>query len=136
MNKHNIWQMRQNRPSLVVEDLEQYAPKEVVYESLLKRGVFKWMACRRDIIKTKNKLRAAVNFANEMIHCYRMLPLKDNDPKFERVKAGKIAYWRGYLKGVQFAYMCIRAICHSERWRAPDNDKKAMKWLEGRNGTH
>ena len=138
MNTHSIWQEKQNKPTLVVNDLSSCLQSgisdDVIYGSLLRRGIFKWMACRRDIIKTKIQLRHAVTFSNEMIHAYRSLPVLSQTEKFDMIRAAKINYWRGYLKGVQFAYMCLVAICHSDRWRAPDNDTKAIKWLEGKNG--
>ena len=59
-----IWMERQNKPSLVVRDLEPLlAPgvrRSVIYESLLRRGVFKWLAVRRDLIRLKNLWKTRV----------------------------------------------------------------------------
>jgi len=55
MNARTIWHHAQNRPSLVVRDLAEYAPADVVYETLLRRGVFEWLAVRRDLIRLKDR---------------------------------------------------------------------------------
>ena len=57
-NRQNIWSYEQNKPSLVVMDICQQYPEidpNFIYQVLLQRGVFKWLAVRRDIIKLKDK---------------------------------------------------------------------------------
>ena len=53
----NIWNFAQNKPSLIVEDIAKEYPnidQDFIYEVLLKRGVFKWLSVRRELIKLKD----------------------------------------------------------------------------------
>ena len=107
--KNNLWQYRQNRPILIARDLEQYGvPKEVTMEILLKRGVFKWLAVRRQLIKLKNKWKEEIRELNRK--------------KTEREK--------GYLEALIKCREEIRRLCHSERLQAPDNDRYAIRFIE------
>jgi len=107
--KNNLWQYRQNRPILIARDLEQYGvPKEVTMEILLKRGVFKWLAVRRQLIKLKNKWKEEIRELNRK--------------KTEREK--------GYLEALIKCREEIRRLCHSERLQAPDNDRHAIRFIE------
>lgn len=119
MNKLSIWNEAQNKPTLVVRDLSGYAPAGLVYESLLRRGVFKWLAVRRDLIRLKNTWKERVNASLE-----RQRALSGPDVNYER----------GYRKAVEECRAEVRALCHSERWRAPDCDKAAQEWLSRRGG--
>jgi hypothetical protein len=109
-NRKTIWNFEQNKPSLIVKDICNKYPEvspDFVYEVLLKRGIFKWLAARRDIIKIKNTWREKVRELN-------------------RKKSQKEV---GYLKALEHCRKDIRKICHSDRWRAPDFDKKANNFL-------
>ena len=113
VSKENIWCFKQNKPSLVVKDIVEKYPEvdeKVIYEILLKRGVFKWLAVRRDLIKLKNIWRDEIT----------ELCTKRKSPKE-----------KGYLNALVSCRQQIRKLCHSERWRAPDFDEKANKFLEG-----
>jgi len=114
--KENIWQFKQNKPSLIVEDLKEYVPEELVYNILLKRGVFKWFSARRKLIKLKNVWRDKVTFAIKA--------------QKESTSAQEKAYWKGYRRGIEECRADLRAVCHGPRFEAPDNDKKAQKYLE------
>jgi hypothetical protein len=113
-----IWHERQNRPSLVVDDLAEYAPPDVVYTSLLRRGVFKWLAVRRGLIKAKDIWKRRVT---QSITAQHAAPSPTTR-----------AYLRGYRRALEECRAEVRALCHSDRWQAPDIDRRARRWLEGR----
>ena len=116
-DRKTIWNFAQNKPSLIVKDICAKYPDvdpDFVYEVLLKRGIFKWLAVRRDLIKLKNTWRDKVT---ELCHGKR------NKKDKKEV---------GYLKALEDCRKDIRELCHSERWRAPDFDKGAIKFLNSR----
>ena len=107
----NIWNYRQNKPTLIVKDIIEKYPNvdsEFVYEVLLKRGVFKWFSVRRDLIKLKNFWRDEIKKLNKK----------------------KTAEEKGYYKALLSCRSQIRKLCHSERFRAPDFDSQAQKFLD------
>jgi hypothetical protein len=115
LNPKNIWLERQNKVTYVVRDLADYAPEDVVYESLLRRGVFKWLAVRRDLIKAKDLWKARIRQS-----------LVDQ----KHAKHGhEVWYQRGYRRALEECRAEVRAMCHSQRWRAPDFDGHAWHWL-------
>ena len=121
MDDKSIWNEAQNKPTLIARDLAPYVEADIVYESLLRRGVFKWLAVRRNLIVLKNTWKARVTAS------------------LERQKAAKdtfdfhtVDYERGYRKGIEECRAEVRALCHSERWQAPDHDRHAIRWLERR----
>jgi hypothetical protein len=115
LNRDTIWNFAQNKPSLIVKDLQGYAPPNVIYRSLLQRGVFKWLAVRRDIIKLKEKWKARLRYIHGAW----------------RVASGyEKAYLKGYRAALEDCRKEVSALCHSDRWRAPDFDSRANRWLE------
>jgi hypothetical protein len=119
MNPSDIWMERENKPSYVVDDLAEYCPADIVYESLLRRGVFKWLAVRRDLIRLKDQWGWKITAQIALVRMHK----RHND-------VYKLGYERGYLKAMEECRAEIRYLCHSARWRAPDNDRRAIKWLE------
>lgn len=115
MNKQDIWTYAQNKPTLIVDDLKDYAPKDVVYESLLRRGVFKWPAVRRKLIELKDVWKRRITAS------YDQQKAADAYHKM---------YWRGYRKALEECRAEVRALCHGPRWDCPDFDSKAQQWLE------
>jgi len=112
--------MRQNKLSFVADDLELYGiPRSVTLRILLARGVFKWLAARRDIIKAKDRWRERIT---ETLGAIRQA-------KSERDRE-RLLWLRGYLKALEECRGEMRAICHSDRWRCPDNDTRARRWFE------
>jgi len=110
MNKNTIWMEKQNKPSLIVNDIINKYPNvnpDFIYEILLKRGIFKWLSVRRDLIKYKTILK------NKITKLNRKKTLKE----------------KGYLAGLEECRKHIRELCHSERWVAPDFDRKAIEFL-------
>jgi hypothetical protein len=117
MNAKTIWAERQNKPTLIVRDLAPYVEADKVYEVLLRRGVFKWLSARRKLIKLKN------------IWCDRITQsIVDQKASYNK------AYYRGYRKALEECRAEVRAICHGERWEAPDFDTEAQRWLTARAG--
>lgn len=119
--KKTIWSYKQNRPTLVVRDLARLVPGHLVYSVLLQRGVFKWFAVRRDLIKLKNLWRDRITALNAELRA-----AKESGHGYEA------ALLKGKLKAYEECRGEVRALCHSERWRAPDNDREAQRWLNER----
>jgi len=120
LNSKNIWNYKQNKPSLIVNDLKQYnINPEISYKILLTRGVFKWFAVRRCLIKTKNIWKKIITETQNKI----MQAKQDQNNK-------KLWYYKGYLKAYEECRADVRKMCHSERWQAPDFDKKAQQYLK------
>lgn len=110
-NQLTIWNFRQNKPSLVVNDIIKKYPEidpDFIYTVLLQRGIFKWLSVRRDIIKLKNEMLVEIKNLNHK----------------------KTSEEKGYYKAVIKWRKKIRKLCHSARWVAPDFDQKANKFLK------
>jgi hypothetical protein len=119
LDRKTISNYRQNKPTLIVKDLEKYGvPEGVTYRILLARGVFKWLARRRDLIKMKNAWRKQTTWVIEMIQSAKA------QKNYKRRM-----YYKGYLAGLEMCRRDIEALCHSERWTVQDNDTSAEKWI-------
>ncbi len=118
MDKFSIWSERQNKPTLIVMDLQAYAPPHVIYASLLRRGVFKWLSARRKLIRMKGvwKERIKQSLLNQ-----------------KATSGPDVNYWRGYRRAVEECRKEVRTICHGPRWEAPDFDDRAREWLNSIN---
>ena len=110
--------MAQNRPVLIARDFqEKYGiPIEETFEILLNRGVFKWLAVRRELIRLKNRWR------DRLTKLYRQA---------ETMKKGTLEHRElvGRIKALEECRKEIRALCHSSRFQAPDNDRHAQEFL-------
>jgi len=116
---NGIWSIEQNKPSLIADDLEQHdIPRHLAYSIMLGRGVFKWFAVRRDLIKLKDAWRDKLT----ALYC---LTSKNE------VKKGTKEYYKnqGRIEMLEECRADVRALCHSERFRAPDFDDGANKFL-------
>ena len=123
LTPRDIWGLAQNKPSLIADDLECFgiAP-EITYSILLGRGVFKWLAARRDIIKLKDDWR------DRLTMLYRSVcNVPRNSPEHRELV--------GQIHALEECRAQIRAVCHSERWRAPDYDSGAARFLASIGGT-
>ena len=119
LTPNGIWNIEQNKPSLIARDLERLGvPQEISHAILLARGVYKWLAVRRDLIKLKNTWRDRITAT-----LYNIRQAKRPDNTYE------LAYLRGYLKALEECRAEVRALCHSDRWRAPDFDRDAIAFL-------
>ena len=128
----NIWNLSQNRPILIVRDIFRLMENKNtslwnssdIYEILLARGVFKWFSVRRDLIKLKDKMKNSITTSIAAQHIYK----RDRSVR----RYNMIAYEQGYRAATEHWRAEIRRMCHSQRWRAPDNDKHAQRWLDKR----
>ena len=134
VTKHNIAQYKQNRISLVVKDLEYYAPEKAIRKAMLKRGINKWLYCRKRFIGLKNELKDEVTFIlaeMQIIKAERRDLSKqlkaDTTSKDQKIlkkelyrlckKYDKLV---GRLSATSTIKENIREICHLKRWQFPD----------------
>jgi len=116
----DIWNIKQNKPSYIARDFEMFGiPREITHTILLARGVYKWLAVRRKLVRLKNEWKERIKATIQDI----MATKKSGD-------SYKLGYLRGYLKAYEEARKEIRALCHSDRLQAPDFDKEAREFLE------
>jgi len=117
----SIDQLRQNKPTLIVEDIIKggvSGDKDYLYETLLCRGVFKWFSVRRKLIKLKDRWKERVTTSLD----YQLLAKVTG-------RWHRVWYWRGYRKALEECRAEIRELCHSPRWQIQDNDPIAARWL-------
>jgi len=121
INHKNINNMKQNKVSYVVKDIcEQYPEVDpmFIYEVLLKRGIFKWLAAREDIIELKNEIREKLSLLEDWQHRVK------NKKDWKTYQQSK-----GYIKAYEFILKRIRIITHSTRFRAAKKDPAARWYL-------
>jgi len=119
ITKANIWLFAQNKPTLIVKDLCKFVSPDIIYNSLLKRGVFKWLSVRRDLIKLKDTWKERIKGCEIAKASYK--------------EWGDIKSYHkmvGYQNCLEECRKEIRKLCHSERFVAPDFDRKAKEYLE------
>lgn len=111
---------RQNKPMQIARDFKKLfgIPTPATFAVLLSRGVFKWFAVRRDLIKAKLRWRDKVRDTIEAIREAK-----------KTSSLQKLYFLRGYLKALEECRAEVREMCHSERWRAPDFDHHAWRFL-------
>lgn len=115
LSRKTINSERQNKPTLVVRDLVGLGVEPgQVYASLLRRGVFKWLSVRRDLIKYKDTLKERITASIE---------------KQKTLHGPSVNYERGYRKALEDVRKDLAVMCHSDRWRVPENDQKAVQWF-------
>ncbi len=122
VSESNIDHFRQNKPTYVARDMEELfgVPRDVTYKILLARGVFKWLSVRRELIRLKDSWKQQITDVITALHGFK------GDTSLQH----RTWYLRGYLKAKNEDRQAIRALCHSPRWQAPDNDKEARMWME------
>lgn len=114
ITKKNIWHYKQNKPTFIVKDIKEKYPQiseDFIYEVLLKRGVFKWLNVRRELIKLK------IIWKKELT-----LLMSKQSKKKEFKRSGKIIILNKCKEE-------IKKLCHSERFVAPDFDREANNYL-------
>lgn len=121
VTRDNIWTYPQNRPSQIIADFERLfgVPRESTALILMARGVCKWLAARRDVIRLKDVWKSRVTAIIDDIHTAKRL--RDRE---------QLLYLRGYLKAHEECRAELLDICHSERWRLPDHDEKVWDDLQ------
>lgn len=121
LTKKLIWNIPQNKPSLVADDLEVLGiPRLVTHKILLARGIYKWLSVRRQLIVIKNNWKIKINNTLALLRAEKRKP----DNRY------MIGYLRGYLKAYEECRASVRELCHSDRWQAPDFDREANRFLE------
>jgi len=83
------------------------------------RGIYKWLAARRDIIKLKNLWRDALTVFYRAIESQEIVR---GTPEYHRA--------RGTMIALEQCRAQLRSICHSPRWRFPDNDPRARDLID------
>ena len=127
LDKKNIWNIKQNKPSLIAGDLLLFGvPKEITHKVLLARGVYKWLAVRRKLIVLKNIWKSRITSTIEQL---KVAKTKENN-------AFEVGYLRGYLKAHEECRKEVRELCHSERWQAPDFDRDSNNFLVEMESNH
>ena len=129
VNPGNVWQYRQNKPIHVARDLHRIfgVPIKATLKILMARGVCKWLAVRRDLIRVKNVWKAEITDTLIKIKMKKVI-LKETHKDNNRAHC-ELWYLRGYLKAMEICRADIRAMCHSERWRFPDHDSASRKLI-------
>lgn len=114
----NIWEFRQNKPSRICRALSYFGvPPKVTAQILMAHGVYKWFAVRRDLIRLKNKWKKEISI--------RYVEIKDTSRGSYRH-----AQLLGEISSLEKCRKEVSSLCHSERWRSPDHDPKAMRLLQ------
>jgi hypothetical protein len=120
MSLERIDEVAQNKPTLVVRDLVQWGvPVDAAYSVLLRRGIFKWLACRRDFIRLKEVWKEREKVALELQR---------------GTGGGGRMYWKGYRQALRECRGEVRRVCHSKRARVQDDDRHAARWLAAQGG--
>jgi len=146
--------LKQNKPSYVVEDLLRDCPSMTVdaddiHRVLLQRGVYKWLACREQMITLKETLRKRLRSLCEVqTEERRFRKLIYNAllsatgvaqgarlRKIMRKLTRNINKRSGEIRGLVSVYQGMRKIFHGPRDQAPTRDKGAQQFLhQARNG--
>lgn len=110
MNRNRVNCAKQNKMHYIAEDIQRRYPeisKDFIYCILLKRGFFKWIAIRYEIIRFKQDLKEIIKTLQH--------------PKNQKQK--------GYYQAIEMVRRKIGELCHSSRWQAPFNDTDAKKFI-------
>lgn len=129
VSKENIWQYRQNKPSLIAKDFEDLTnlPQRMCLKILMARGVFKWLKIRRDLIRLKESWKKQITLMQGAIRANREnINTKERPTYADHYRHG---YARGYHDALTECRNQVRRLCHSQRWTCQDNDFKAWDIL-------
>jgi len=113
-----IDQEKQNKPTLIVRDLSPFVAPELVYATLMRRGVFKWLAVRQQLIRLKDEWRREITAAQAEIKAAK-----------QDGCVGELQYARGKLAALIQCREAVRRLCHSPRWQVQTNDSAAAEWM-------
>lgn len=134
-NQGNIWNYRQNHPELVVNDCKYYGFTEgqasIVRQSLLVRGINKWLKVRRDLIAYKLQIRSEIKLLHAKV-CVLKLETTALFCTKRQVLSGEKslfdldAYYRKRteyistkerLKLLQNIRRTLKKLCMTDRWQ-------------------
>lgn len=120
VSQNNIWCYEQNRPILIARDLNNHygIPITSTLRILMARGVFKWLANRRHLIKLKDSIRKQLS------------ELQSNQRQLKKTNYCLYLETKGRIKALTEIRAEIRKICHSERWQFVDIDKTSQRIME------
>ena len=121
IDKHEIWNYKQNTLDLVVDDILQYLGRDdeemrdFLYATLVKRGVAKWLYVRQLLIRYKKLVKEMAKDAAK----------KDDE------------YWRGYRDAMMQVRQDLKSLCNFPRWVLWNGksagaiwDKKIKGWIK------
>jgi hypothetical protein len=110
---------KQNKPSLIAMDLQEHfnVPPDATWRILLARGVCKWMAVRKLLIRYKHELKQDIRSAQARIAACKKMK-----------KHQELAWARGYLAATVSHKKRLRALFRSRRWFT--NDCGQPDWIK------
>jgi flagellar biosynthesis/type III secretory pathway protein FliH len=129
VTKNNIWNYKQNKPSLIAKDIEELTmlPQRMCMKILMSRGVFKWFRVRREIIRLKESWKKQITMLQGAIQGNKeTINTKEKPTYADHYNHG---YAKGYHDALTECRNQIRLLCHSQRWTCPDNDIKSWEIL-------
>ena len=100
----DINNFRQNHPELVVRDLEEFAPPNIVRHILKFRGINKWLRVRRLLIQLKSRWREQIN---ELQGEKAQAKAEGNYKTYYKLQ--------GYIEALTDCRQQVRTLCHSPR---------------------
>jgi hypothetical protein len=146
----NIWNYKQNHPELVIKDLQSFNlpifVQDIVRQSMLARGINKWLKVRRDLIAYKKLIKHQVK--ELMIEVSQLKKeLKENYVSIQQFEKGEksldefLKYnntvknylvAKDKLKLLQKIRGDLKSLCMTERWQLWENKKlKDMNTIRG-----
>ena len=135
-DRANIWNYKQNHPELVVRDIARYFPvpivswfiQRLVRQSLLCRGINKWLKVRRDLIAYKKQIKHEVKDLQAQIPELKRQMTEQYVADFTTATAHDVV---GYFRAREQYLITKELLKYKERVRA---DLKAMcmtdRWQE------
>lgn len=141
VNPATIWSFRQNHPELVIGDCRNYGFTEsqlnIVRQSMLVRGVNKWLKVRRDIVAYKLRVRQKIKDFNTLVFvlkrettdlfCARRdvaegrRSISDLEKYYRKRAEYKIA--KEKLKLLMEIRSTLKSLCMTERWQIWEGKK-------------
>lgn len=134
-NPRNMWNFRQNHPELVIRDCRKYGFTEteirIVRQSLLVRGINKWLKVRRDLIAYKIQVRGEIKrlqrimpiLKSEMneLYCTKSMVLAGERPidDLEAYYRKRVVYQsaKERLKLLNDVRGTLKQLCMTDRWQ-------------------
>jgi hypothetical protein len=132
---NNIWNYKQNHPELVLADCEKYGfsrkALSIVRQSMLCRGINKWLKVRRDLIAYKKLLKHEIKKLNNYILGVKEL-MTENYCNKKMIENGektvddlqKYMYYRikyetfkSLLKYKEQVRHDLKVLCMTDRWQ-------------------
>ena len=140
-NPRNIWNFRQNHPELVIRDCKEHGltndQLRIVRQSMLVRGINKWLKVRRDLIAHKKQIKHEIKALNAIIpnlkdemtnlFCTRRQVAEGNKSVYdlEMYYRKCIAYHsaKEKLKVLTRIRGTLKSLCMTDRWQIWEGKK-------------